>query len=133
VMTLVTLIEMSTSSLDDKDIANGSGQFNFIRTLFGAIATAVVTAMWYDQTKSSKDQLVGALHDPSAVLHAAESAGLQPEMARNLLDQMVQGQSIMQATNTTFLILGLITLAAAGIVWIAPRPPKRTGTVVRGH
>lgn len=126
VMMLVTLIELSTSSLEDKDIANGAGQFNFIRTLAGAIATAVVVAVWNDKIKSCRDQLVSAMHDPSAIFQAAQSTGIDNERARNLLDQIVQGQSVMQATNITFLILGIITLAAAGIVWIAPKPSKKT-------
>jgi MFS transporter, DHA2 family, multidrug resistance protein len=134
VMTMVPLIEMSTSSLDDKDIASGSGQFNFIRTLASAISTAAVVAVWNNQIKSNKDALVGAMHDPSAMMQAAQGTGISNEHARSLLDLMVQGQSVMQATNNTFLILGIITLAAAGIVWIAPKPPKQGGgTRPMGH
>jgi DHA2 family multidrug resistance protein len=44
-----------------------------------------------------------------------------------MLDLMVQGQSVMLATNRTFLILGVLQLATAAIVWVAPKPPKRAG------
>ena len=49
------------------------------------------------------------------------------DKALNLLDLMVQGQSVMLATNRTFLIVGLLQLATAALVWIAPKPPKRAG------
>jgi DHA2 family multidrug resistance protein len=49
------------------------------------------------------------------------------DKAVNMLDLMVQGQSVMLATNRTFLILGFIQLATAALVWVAPKPPKRAG------
>jgi MFS transporter, DHA2 family, multidrug resistance protein len=127
VMTVVPLIEMSTSSLDDKDIASGSGQFNFVRTLASAISTASVVALWNNQVSSNKAALVGALHDPAAAIGTAQSSGISGDAARNVLDLMVQGQSVQQATNNTFLIMGVITLAAAACVWLAPKPPKKSG------
>jgi DHA2 family multidrug resistance protein len=54
------------------------------------------------------------------------SSRLSGERARTLLDYMVSGQSVMQATNNTFLLLGLLTLVAAAAVWLAPKPPKKT-------
>jgi DHA2 family multidrug resistance protein len=132
VMTVIPLIEMSTSSLADKDIANGSGQFNFVRTLASAISTAVVIAAWNNEIKACKDQLVGAMQNTSGVIQAAQRAGMDNEHARAVVDLVTQGQSVMQATNNIFLALGLITLVAAALVWIAPRPPKSTGAHI-GH
>jgi DHA2 family multidrug resistance protein len=132
VMTVIPLIEMSTSSLADKDIANGSGQFNFVRTLASAISTAVVIAAWNNEIKACKDQLVGAMQNTSGVIQAAQRAGMDNEHARAVVDLATQGQSVMQATNNIFLALGLITLVAAALVWIAPRPPKSTGAHI-GH
>jgi DHA2 family multidrug resistance protein len=132
VMTVIPLIEMSTSSLADKDIPNGSGQFNFVRTLASAISTAVVVAAWNDQIKACKDQLVGAMQNTASAIQMAQTSGVDSEHARAMVDLVTQGQSVMQATNNTFLGLGLITLVAAAIVWIAPRPPKSTGAHI-GH
>lgn len=134
VMTVVPLIEMSTSSLPAKDIANGSGQFNFVRTLSSAISTAVVVAVWNNQIKSCKDQLVGAMPPPTALTSLVQKGSMQSEQGRNMLDLLFQGQSVMQATNNTFLILGVITLAAAGCVWLAPKPPKSNpDSIPKGH
>ena len=106
VMTMVPLVEMSTANLPDKDIANGAGQFNFVRTLSTAIATAVVIAVWNDNIKSSKDQLVNAMHNPSGIVQIAHDFGIDIEFVRRALDQVTMGQSVMQATNNTFLALG---------------------------
>jgi len=46
---------------------------------------------------------------------------------------MVQGQSVMLATNRTFLIVGLVMLFTAAFVWIAPKPPKKEGGMKMTH
>jgi len=126
VMSIVPLMDMSTASLEDKDVASGAGLFNFSRTLASALATAAIVALWNNQIRSSGATLAGELQ-PHAFLGAATAAGMSHDKAINLLDLMVQGQSVMLATNRTFLILGVIQLATAALVWIAPKPPKRTG------
>lgn len=127
VMTMVPLIELSTASLADKDIANGAGQFNFLRSLSSAVATAVVVAIWSNNTKIDKAQLVGAMHDTSMLMYAAQALGIDKEAIRNGLDLVTQGQAVMQATNNTFLLLALGSLGAAALVWLAPKPGKQAG------
>jgi len=120
------LMDMSTSSLTEKDLASGSGLFNFARTLASALATAAVVAVWNNQIRASGATLVGELQ-PRAFLDAATAAGMSNDKAVNMLDLAVQGQSVMLATNRTFLILGVLQLATAALVWVAPKPPKRIG------
>jgi len=127
IMTMIPLMEMSTVSLKEKDIASGAGQFNFIRTLSGAIATAAVVALWNHLIPASHATLTGALHNPQGFLDMAQAEGMSAERARGVLDQIVSGQSVMQATNNTFLVLAGITFLAAASVWLAPKPPERTG------
>jgi DHA2 family multidrug resistance protein len=126
IMSVIPLMDMSTSSLEEKDVASGAGLFNFARTLASALATAAVVALWNNQIRASGAILAGELQ-PRALLDAATAAGMSHDTAINLLDFMVQGQSVMLATNRTFLILGLLQLATAAIVWVAPKPPKRAG------
>jgi DHA2 family multidrug resistance protein len=126
IITMLPLMEMSTASLQEKDIASGAGQFNFIRTLASALSAAVVVAFWINQISASHAALTGAMHNSDGVLQMMESGGMSGERARTLLDYMVSGQSVMQATNNTFLLLGLLTLVAAAAVWLAPKQPKKT-------
>lgn len=127
ITTIIPLMDMSTISLKEKDIASGAGQFNFIRTLASAIATAVVVALWNNLIPSSHANLTGALNNPQGFLDMAQNNGMGAETARGMLNQLVNGQSVMQATNNTFLVLGCVTLVAAAAVWLAPKPPVRTG------
>jgi MFS transporter, DHA2 family, multidrug resistance protein len=125
VLMMLTLTDMSTAALKAEDVTDGAVQFNFIRTLASAVATAAVVALWNNQLSSSKAALVGALHDPQAFLGAAQQGGMPAEKSVTMLDFMVQGQSIMQATNITFLVLGIMMVVAAAVVWIAPKPPRK--------
>lgn len=127
IFTMIPLMDMSTISLKDEDVSSGAGQFNFIRTLSGAIATAAVVALWNHLIPASHASLTGVLHDAQGFLDQAQTNGMSSGVARGMLDQLVAGQSTMQATNNTFLVLGCITLVAAAAVWLAPKPPKRVG------
>jgi DHA2 family multidrug resistance protein len=122
-----------TPRSDDKDIANGASQFNFVRTLACAVATAAVVAMWDRIMRVAKGELIGALPDLSGAMQAVQDFGINPEQGRRVFDLMVQGQAVQQATNNSFLIMGIITLVAAASVWLAPKPPKKAGKRVAMH
>ena len=126
-MMMIPMLDMSVSSLDDKDTAAGAGQFNFVRTLASAISAAVIIAIWNNAISTSSATLVGELQHTKTVLGVAEASGMGHDKALSLLNMLVQGQSVMLATNRTFLIVGIIVMATAAFVWIAPKPPKKTG------
>jgi len=124
---------MSVSSLPAADTAAGAGQFNFIRTLASAFAAAAVVAFWNDQTVTDSAVLAAELQHPQTVLNAAAMSGMGMHRALTMLDLMTQGQSVMLATNHTFLILAALMTATAAIVWIAPKPPKSDGGMPMAH
>ena len=133
IMMLIPLMDMSVSSLPPEDTAAGAGQFNFVRTLASAISAAAVIAVWNNQISTSSATLASELQHPKALLDAAAANGIGHDKALNLLDLMVQGQSVMLATNRTFLIVGLVMLFTAAFVWIAPKPPKKEGGMKMTH
>lgn len=124
---MIPLLDMSVSSLPPEDTAAGAGQFNFVRTLASAISAAAIIAVWNNAISTSSATLAGELQHPQALLGAAAASGIGHDKALNLLNMMVQGQSVMLATNRTFLVVGLIVLFTAVFVWIAPKPLKKTG------
>ena len=135
-MIVIPLMDMSVSSLPPKDTASGAGQFNFIRTLSSAISTAVVVAVWIDAINVNKAALAGQIHNPHAVLERMHAGGFSAGRALHLLDLLVQGQAAMLGTNSTFLAVGIVTLVAAAVVWIAPKPPRQgngNGKAGLGH
>jgi DHA2 family multidrug resistance protein len=133
VMVMIPLIDMSVSSLPPADIAAAAGQFSFIRTLASALSAAAVVAYWNDRIRNDGAVLASNLQGPQALLNGAAAHGVGQHQALSLLDLMVQRQSVMLATNDTFLILAAMMAASAAIVWIAPKPPKSTGSMPIGH
>jgi DHA2 family multidrug resistance protein len=123
---MLTLTDMSTIALKPEEVTDGAVQFNFIRTLASAVSTAAVVAFWSHEISYSKADLAGALHVPSAVGHWMHTGGIAGQKALYGLDGMVIGQAIMQSTNIMFLLLGILMIVTAAVVWIAPKPPRRS-------
>jgi hypothetical protein len=77
--------------------------------------------------------------DPS-ILDAADDAALD---ARNrsrrkppvppVLDQIVQGQSVMLATNQILTIVAAVFALGAAVIWLAPRPTRAVDMTKAGH
>ncbi|MDR3527843.1 MAG: hypothetical protein P4L57_11230, partial [Rhizomicrobium sp.] len=132
---MIPLMDMSVSSLPEKDTASGAGQFNFIRTLSGAIATALVVAVWENAIKWNKAVLAGSLQHGQDMLSAMQAAGFSEAKARSLLDMGVLQQAAQLGTNQTFLAVGVVLLVTAAVVWIAPKPPRHVnnGKPPLGH
>jgi MFS transporter, DHA2 family, multidrug resistance protein len=121
---LIPLMDMSVSSLPAKDTASGAGQFNFIRTLSGAIATAIVVAAWEDAIKWNKAVLAGSVQHGQEMLTAMQAGGFTEGRARSLFDMAVLQQAAQLGTNQAFLAIGVVLLITAAAVWMAPKPPR---------
>jgi DHA2 family multidrug resistance protein len=118
----VPLMTISMTSVDPGETAAASGMINFLRTIAGAIATAAAISAWSMDTVTSRSNLVGRLHPSDDLMARLQDKGLGSDQALHALDGLVQSQSIMLATNHTFLLLGAVmTLTAVGI-WLMPRP-----------
>ncbi len=121
---LIPLMDMSVSSLPAKDTASGAGQFNFIRTLSGAIATAIVVAVWEDAIKWNKAVLAGTVQHGQDMLNLMQAGGFSEGKARGLFDMEVLQQAAQLGTNNAFLEISVVLLITAAAVWIAPKPPR---------
>jgi len=54
--------------------------------------------------------------------------GFSVEQARLMISQMVDRESVALATGQTFVVAALIFVAAASIIWLAPRPSRAVDT-----
>ncbi|MBS0473171.1 MAG: DHA2 family efflux MFS transporter permease subunit [Proteobacteria bacterium] len=118
----VPLMGLSIAAVPADKTASAAGLVNFIRTLSGAIGTALATTSWDWSTTHARVELVSALHRPAATLQALASQGLTPQQAVETLSGLVQGQAIMIATNQLCIVIGaIIALVAVGI-WLSPKP-----------
>ncbi|PQM28540.1 MFS transporter [Sphingopyxis lindanitolerans] len=120
----VGLTALALSSVPMKDQTSAAGLMSFLRTLSGAVGTAIATTAWDDASRVSRSELVSALNNPAAALSSMESAGLTADQARGVLDRLVEAQAATLGVSHLFLASGVIFVIAAIAVWIAPRPKQ---------
>lgn len=120
----VGLTALALSSVPDKDQTMAAGLMNFLRTLSGAIATAIATTVWDSQSRVARSELVPALNDPAGAMSMLERAGLTLEQARAAIDRLVEVQAATIGVLHIFLASGVVFLIAAAAVWFVPLPKK---------
>ena len=120
----VGLTALVLSSVPVKDQTSAAGLMSFLRTLSGAIGTAVATTAWDGASRTSRSELVSSLNDSGGFMASLERAGLTLEQARALLDRLVEVQASTLAVLHIFLAAAVVFVIAAASVWIAPRPKQ---------
>jgi DHA2 family multidrug resistance protein len=121
---IVPLTTISLSSVLPQETASAAGIANFGRTLAGAIATALVTTVWSDMSRSRSADLAGVLNGSDATTQALQQQGMSAEQARGTIAQLVENQGTAVATGQLFVICAIALFLAATTIWLAPRPPK---------
>jgi DHA2 family multidrug resistance protein len=124
---------LTLSSVEPQEVASAAGLSNFLRTSSAAFATSIMTTAWENTTTAKRSELVGRLHDMPAAVSALAKSGLSPDQATGQIDQIVQVQATMLATNQLFFIMMFLFLFAASIVWLAPKPKRTGGPPAGGH
>jgi MFS transporter, DHA2 family, multidrug resistance protein len=97
---------------------------SFLRTLCGAIGTAIATTAWDDASRTTRSELVSSFNNSEATLSSLQGAGLTLEQARAVLDRLVEGQAATIGVLHLFLASGVVFVIAAAAVWLAPRPKQ---------
>jgi DHA2 family multidrug resistance protein len=118
----VPITSLSLASVNPEETASASGLVNFLRTMAGAFATAIITFAWHHGTTHDRVELSGNLHNPGGTLEKLKGMGLTSGQALQSLDDLVQSQSVMLATNHIFLVVGAILIVTAAGIWLMPKP-----------
>jgi DHA2 family multidrug resistance protein len=129
----VPLLGLSVAAVPPRQTASAAGLVNFIRTMSGAFGTALVTTGWDQATTNARVNLVGLVHQPQAVLNTLQTQGLSAAQALQQLDNLVQSQAVMLATNRMYFILALIIARVALGVWLSPKPKGAVALGAGGH
>jgi DHA2 family multidrug resistance protein len=129
----VPMMSLSMASVKPAETASASGLINFLRTMSGAFATAIITYAWHDSATHSRVDLAGHLNSAQIVLKKFRSTGLSTQQALQALDNMVQTQSVMLATNHVFQIVGAILVVTAAGIWLMPKPAGPLSLGTGGH
>ena len=61
----------------------------------------------------------------AAPVGAVEDGVVLGVQVRGTLDWLLQGQSVMVATNKLFMLIGGLFIVAAVVIWLAPRPTRQ--------
>lgn len=129
----VPITALALGSVEEPETASAAGLMNFLRTLSGAFATSIVTTSWESRSAVVHEDLSGTV-DRSGQLWSSMMQGQVPhDTALALMDRMVQGQSVMVATNQIMTIVVLAFVVAAAVIWLAPRPTRAVDLSQAGH
>ena len=110
-----------------RETASGAGLMNFMRTTAGAFGTSISLTAWQNAEDVQRNDMAGSLHNPQGAIDALSHAGLSAGQALGQVDNMVEGQAVMGATNHIFLVVAIIFVLGAMAVWIAPKPAPLVG------
>ena len=117
----IPLTGMALSSVDPEETANAAGMMSFARTLSGAFATSLITTAWANIATYHHAELAGYVDADGSTRAALAAQGFSEAQAVFQLDQMLEGQSIMLATNHIFQVIALVLAFAALVMLLAPK------------
>src|SRR5215831_8890665 len=120
----VPLTALSLGSVEERETASAAGLQNFLRTMSGAVTTSLVTTLWDDKTTAMHAELAGLADRDGAMVSMLTAAGSSLDAALAQLNGLVQGQSVMIATNQLMLLVALAFALAACVIWLAPKPAR---------
>jgi DHA2 family multidrug resistance protein len=126
----VPLTSLALGAVEESEVASAAGVMNFLRTMSGAVATAIATTVWYDGAQATRAELSGVLNGTQQAMQSLQMHGYTVEQSRQVVSNLVDGQATALATGSIFTTAAIVFAAAASIVWLAPRPKH---AVAAGH
>jgi len=129
----VPVTALALGSVEEHEMASAAGLQNFLRTLSGAIATSVVTTAWENKTSVVHAELVGDVDRTGELTRTLTGSGMSMDAVRNMLDSLLQGQSVMLATNEIMTMVAVVCGLGAFLIWLAPRPSRALNMTQAGH
>jgi DHA2 family multidrug resistance protein len=118
----VPLTTLALGAVRENEVASAAGLMNFLRTMSGAIATAIGVTMWENGAQTTRDTLTGVLNGTGPTMHTLQSRGFSVEQSRQFVSQLVDSQAIAITTINLFELFAAIFVGAAVIIWLAPKP-----------
>jgi MFS transporter, DHA2 family, multidrug resistance protein len=123
-LTTLALIGMPT-----RDVTSAAGIMAFMRTVSGAIGTALATTAWDMTSRVSRSDMVGRLNDPEGAMARMQNGGMGADQAREAIDRMVDAQASTIGATHVYIFACAAFLIAAVIIFLAPKPTSVTGPV----
>jgi DHA2 family multidrug resistance protein len=128
----IPLMTLAMAALLPSELASGAGLLNFVRTTAGAFATSLTTTAWTNATDVGRTAMAGRLNGAEGVIDKMTSSGMSHGQALGMIEQLVQSQAVMVATNHVFLMISLLMTLSVAAIWFGPKPGPVQGASV-GH
>ena len=93
----------------------------------------MVTTVWEDKTSTMHAELVGMVDHSGETARTLIGQGMSMDAVRGTLESLVQGQSVMLATNELMSVVGVVFVLGALVIWLAPRPTRAVDMTQAGH
>ena len=116
-----------------EEVASAAGLASFMRTISASFGTAIAATSWANMSQIDRAQLAGIVHPSPSTVARLEGAGLMPEQVRGVLERLVSLEGATLALDHFFEIAALVTVLAAFLVWLAPKPRPVPGAGGAGH
>ncbi len=124
----IGLTALALSSVDPRETTSAAGIMSFVRTLCGAVGTAMATTAWDSASRVSRSELVPNLNGAEGVLASMQARGMSAEQARAALDRLVEAQAATLGATHVYFYAFVVFVIAAAVIWIAPKPQKVADT-----
>jgi DHA2 family multidrug resistance protein len=118
----IPVTTLALGAVDEDEVASAAGLMNFLRTMSGAVATAIGVTMWENGSQTARDTLTGTLNGTQATMSALQAHGFGVEQSRAFVSQLVDSQASAITTVNLFELFAVILFGAAAIIWLAPKP-----------
>ncbi|HEX6783088.1 MAG TPA: DHA2 family efflux MFS transporter permease subunit [Sphingomicrobium sp.] len=118
----IPVTTLALGAVDEDEVASAAGLMNFLRTMSGAVATAIGVTMWENGSQTARDTLTGTLNGTQTTMSALQAHGLGVEQSRAFVSQLVDSQASAITTVNLFELFAVILFGAAAIIWLAPKP-----------
>ena len=128
----VPLTTLALGAVEESEVASAAGVMNFLRTMSGAVATAIGVTMWENGAQAARDTFTGVLNGTGTTMQTLQAKGLSVEQSRQFVSQLVDSQAIAVTTINLFELFAAIFIVAAAIIWFAPKP-KHAVSLDAGH
>src|SRR5262245_41244233 len=78
-------------------------------------------------------ELAGLTDRSGEAVRSLLGSGMSMDSVRAVLDRIVQGESVMIATNQIITVVAIVFCIAATVIWLAPRPTHEVDMTKAGH
>lgn len=128
----IPLMSIGTSNLPRDETASGAGLISFVRTTAAAFGVSIATTSWEDAGQSERVNLLNQGTQYAPTIAGLRATGASLAKAAQQVENLLQTQATMLATDRIYLITGLLLVAAATSIWLAPKP-RLGGGPPAGH